>query len=202
MIFFQVRPESDALYASTLEPWSRFLTGEQGGDPGYDPLAHLLEAAHARAIEVHAWLNPYRAKVSRSSFAAPSHVSNTLAGHTVTYGNLLWLDPGAAAVQDHVVAVVEDLATRYDVDGIHFDDYFYPYPDGTAFADETSHAAYRAAGGTATLGDWRRENVNGLLRRISERLAMAAPDVRFGVSPFRHLPSGAARRHHRSRSVR
>lgn len=183
-IFFQVRPESDALYDSPLEPWSRYLTGTQGADPGYDPLAYLIAAAHARAIEVHAWLNPYRAKANESSVAHESHVSQTLAQHAIVYGNLLWMDPGARAVQDHVVAVIEDLVTRYDLDGIHFDDYFYPYPDGTVFADDASYTAYLEGGGTMARGTWRRDNVNTLVRRAAESIAVLAPHVRFGISPF------------------
>jgi uncharacterized lipoprotein YddW (UPF0748 family) len=185
-IVFQVRPESDALYASTLEPWSRVLTGTQGGDPGYDPLAELLTLAHARGVEVHAWLNPYRGLVSASSAAAANHVTRTLSEHTIRYGSGVVMDPGAPAVRAHVVEVVTDLARRYDVDGIHFDDYFYPYPDadGTPFPDDATYAAYRAGGGALSLGDWRRDNVNALVREVHEALAAERPAMRFGISPF------------------
>ncbi len=137
-IVFQVRPECDALYASALEPWSRFLTGSQGQDPGYDPLAVLLQKAHAAGIEVHAWLNPYRAKSSASSTAVAPHLSVTTPEHAHNYGNFVWMDPAAAPVQEALRLVVEDLVRRYDLDGVHFDDYFYPYPDGNDFPDSST----------------------------------------------------------------
>ncbi len=185
-IVFQIRPESDALYASTLEPWSRFLSGTQGSDPGWDPLAELVAEAHARAIEVHAWINPYRGLTSTSVSAAPNHVTQTLSQHALTYNGMKWMDPGASAVREHVVAVVRDVVTRYDVDGIHFDDYFYPYPDAqnTPFPDGPSYSAYTANGGTLSLGDWRRNNVHLLVEGVAAAIAEVRPSVRFGVSPF------------------
>jgi uncharacterized lipoprotein YddW (UPF0748 family) len=185
-IFFQVRPESDALYASTIEPWSRFLTGTQGRDPGYDPLAVLLALAHARGIEVHAWLNPYRGMSSTSATTDARHVTRTLSAHAIRYGSSIVMDPGAPAVRAHVVAVIADLAGRYDLDGVHFDDYFYPYPDasGTPFPDDATYDAYVAGGGTLSLGDWRRENVNALVREVHDALAASHPAMRFGISPF------------------
>lgn len=185
-IFFQVRPESDALYASSLEPWSRFLTGTQGSDPGYDPLAILLSLAHARGLEVHAWLNPYRGMSSASATTAPDHVTRTLSEHAIRYGTAIVMDPGAPEVRAHVLAVIADLADRYDVDGVHFDDYFYPYPDAdsTPFPDAATYDAYVAGGGTLALGDWRRENVNALVREVHDALAAEHPTMRFGISPF------------------
>lgn len=180
-VFFQVRPEADALYDSSLEPWSRFLTGTQGVDPGWDPLQFLLDEGHARGIEVHAWLNPYRAKASVSSEAAPSHQSVVNSAYAYPYGSLLWLDPGAPPVQDHLEAVVADLVGNYDIDGLHFDDYFYPYPDGTPFPDSATYAAH---GGGLSLGDWRRDNVNRMMERVSDTIAGIDPAVRFGISPF------------------
>ncbi len=183
-IVFQVRPECDALYASALEPWSRFLTGNQGQDPGYDPLAVLLQKAHAAGIEVHAWLNPYRAKSSASSTAVAPHLSVTTPEHAHNYGNFVWMDPAAASVQEALRMVVEDLVTRYDLDGVHFDDYFYPYPDGNDFPDSSTWAAYQAGGGTLDRGDWRRDNVNQMVRTIYETILAERPHVRFGISPF------------------
>lgn len=183
-LFFQVRPEGDALYRSELEPWSRFLTGTQGGDPGYDPLEYLIEVAHPRGLEVHAWLNPYRAKSSRSSTAVSPHPSVVYPEYAYSYGTFLWMDPGAAPVRERVVAVVSDLVDRYDIDGIHFDDYFYPYPDGTPFPDDDTYGAYRAGGGTLGLADWRRDNVHQLVQQVSEAIAARRPEVRFGISPF------------------
>lgn len=184
-IFFQIRPESDALYASSLEPWSRFASGTQGVDPGWDPLAMLLTEAHARGIEVHAWMNPYRGMASTSATTAATHVTRTLSAHAHRYGTQIWMDPGAPEVRAHVVEVVRDVITRYDVDGIHFDDYFYPYPiAGEAFPDESTRAAYVASGGTLSRGDWRRQNVHDLVRAVSEAITGARDDVRFGISPF------------------
>ncbi len=183
-ILFQVRPESDALYASSLEPWSRFLTGTQGQDPGYDPLTTLIDQAHAAGIEVHAWLNPYRAKSSASSTAVAPHLSVTQSEHALTYGNFVWMDPGAASVQEALRLVVEDLVTRYDLDGLHFDDYFYPYPDGSEFPDDATWSAYQAGGGMLGRADWRRDNVNRMVQSIFETIVGVRPHVRFGISPF------------------
>ncbi|HYO53899.1 glycoside hydrolase family 10 protein [Archangium sp.] len=185
-LFFQVRPESDALYASALEPWSRFLSGTQGTYPGWDPLEHLVKAAHARGLEVHAWMNPYRALTSPTVTAAPNHVTKTLAQHAVTYNNVVVMNPGEPAVRAHVVSVVKDLLDHYDVDGLHFDDYFYPYPDAqkTPFPDDATYARYLQAGGTLAKDDWRRHNVNSLVREVMELIVAEHPHVRFGVSPF------------------
>jgi uncharacterized lipoprotein YddW (UPF0748 family) len=182
-IVFQVRPEGDAVYDSDIEPWSRYLTGTQGQDPGVDPLAYLIEAAHARSIEVHAWLNPYRARSSSSATVAAGHMAAVWPQYAYTYRNQTWMDPGAAPVQDRLVAVIDDLITRYDLDGIHFDDYFYPYPDGP-FPDSTTYNAYRSGGGSLSLNDWRRDNVNRMVQRVHTLIAAEAPDVRFGISPF------------------
>lgn len=183
-VVLQVRPESDALYASAIEPWSRYLTGTQGEDPGYDPLAFALTEAHARGLELHAWFNPYRAKASVKSAAAAHHISALLPEYAYVYGTLLWMDPGAAPVQDHLISVIADVVSRYDIDGVHFDDYFYPYPSGEAFPDDATYAAYVAEGGEMDRGDWRRDNVNRMVQRVGETVAQLRPTVRFGVSPF------------------
>jgi uncharacterized lipoprotein YddW (UPF0748 family) len=191
-LFFQVRPESDALYASSLEPWSRFLSGTQGRDPGWDPLEEILALAHARGMEVHAWMNPYRGLTSASVQAAPNHVTRTLASAAVTYDGKVVMDPGVPAVRAHVKAVVEDVLSRYDVDGLHFDDYFYPYPTGagTPFPDAATYSAYQADGGTLSKADWRRDNVNALVREVMELVQAGHPHVRFGISPFGIWKSG------------
>lgn len=185
-IFFQVRPESDAWYQSTLEPWSRFLSGTQGRDPAWDPLDALLTAAHARGVEVHAWVNPYRALATAGSQTAMNHVSRTLSAHAITYDGKVTMNPGVTAVRAHVLDVVRDLLGRYDVDGLHFDDYFYPYPDasGTPFPDDATFQAYRTGGGTLTKSNWRRDNVNTLVREVMAEVTASHPQVRFGVSPF------------------
>jgi uncharacterized lipoprotein YddW (UPF0748 family) len=191
-LFFQVRPESDALYASSLEPWSRYLTGTQGRDPGWDPLDELLQLAHERGMEVHAWMNPYRGLVTATSQTATNHVTRLLPDASVTYDGKKVMNPGDPAVRQHVEAVVSDLLGHYDVDGLHFDDYFYPYPDAsnTPFPDSATYSAYQADGGTLTKSDWRRENVNTLLREVMAIVKRDHPHVRFGVSPFGIWKSG------------
>ena len=183
-IFFQVRPEMDALYASDLEPWSRYLTGSQGVDPGFDPLDHLLAEAHARGIEVHAWFNPYRAAANANVPVVPPHVALQYPEYAYEYGAYLWMDPGADPVMQHDVDVILDVVDRYDVDGIHFDDYFYPYPDGSPFPDSATYGAYMGGGGMLGLGDWRRDNVNRLVELLHDEIEAAKPWVRFGISPF------------------
>lgn len=183
-IVFQIRPESDAVYASQLEPWSRFLTGTQGADPGWDPLAFLIEEAHARNLEVHGWINPYRAAVSAGSTLAEPHVALAHPEHAHVYSSYLWMDPGSVAVREHVVDVVVDVVDRYAIDGIHLDDYFYPYPDGSDFPDDLSWNQYLQDGGMLALDDWRRDNVNALVEELHDAIAFADPDVRFGIAPF------------------
>ncbi|MEN9785281.1 MAG: hypothetical protein RLZZ299_545 [Pseudomonadota bacterium] len=192
-IFLQVRPESDALYASSIEPWSRWISESQGTNPGMDPLAVWVEAAHARGLELHAWMNPYRARAgstSTSSLAA-NHIARQHPEHAHAYPNEtspsrhLWMDPGADVVRQRVLDVIADVVTRYDVDGVVFDDYFYPYPvDGVDFPDTATWNAYRNAGGSLARDDWRRDNVNRLVRGVHETIAAIRPSVRFGVSPF------------------
>lgn len=181
---FQVRPEADALYRSDIEPWSRFLTGTQGKDPGYDPLEFFIQEAHARGIEVHAWLNPYRAKANAANEASANHVSQKLPQYVYRYRNLEWMDPGAQEIQDQTYNVVIDLVKRYDLHGVHIDDYFYPYPDGTPFPDTKTYEAYKANGGTLKLDDWRRNNVDTLIERVYRGIKKTKPWVAFGISPF------------------
>lgn len=184
-LVFQVRPESDAFYHSTRDPWSRFLTGTQGNDPGYDPLGELIALAHARGIEVHAWVNPYRAKTSSSAQTASTHISRVLSQNAINYAGATVMDPSAPAVRAWVTDEIGDLVDAYDVDGVHFDDYFYPYPDGTTpFPDDAQYAAYKSQGGAMSKSDWRRDNVNQLVRDVSQAIAQRKPWVRFGISPF------------------
>lgn len=183
-VMLQVRPESDALYASAIEPWSRYLTGTQGEDPGYDPLTFAVEQAHARGLELHAWMNPYRAKANVDSTAAADHISQLYPEYAYEYAPALWMDPGALPVQDQLVAVIADVVSRYAVDGIHFDDYFYPYPNGEDFPDDATWAAYQDGGGTLGRADWRRDNVNRMVERVNATITLIEPRVRFGISPF------------------
>ena len=147
-LMVQVRPEGDALYASRLEPWSRYLTGTQGVNPGYDPLAFFISEGKKRSIEIHAWMNPYRAAASFSQARTANHVTKRFPQYTYKIGTVLLMDPGAPEVQEHVVNVVRDILSRYDVAGIHFDDYFYPYPTNSgivfSFPDDATYAKYGA----------------------------------------------------------
>jgi uncharacterized lipoprotein YddW (UPF0748 family) len=184
-VVFQARPEGDALYRSALEPWSRYLTGTPGGDPGWDPLSTLVSEAHARGIEVHAWFNPYRASTAASNAHVAPHISLTNPEAVVTYDGKRWMDPARTVVQDRLSAVIRDVVERYDVDGVHFDDYFYPYPAaGEGFPDGPSFMAYLMGGGRLSVGDWRRDNVNRMVRRVGDELRAQRADVRFGISPF------------------
>jgi uncharacterized lipoprotein YddW (UPF0748 family) len=182
-VYFQVRAESDALYRSDLEPWSRFLTGTQGQDPGFDPLEVAVATAHARGIELHAWFNPYRGMASNAATAA-THITRTLPDASIDHGNGVWMDPASTDVRTHVLNVIADVVTRYAVDGVVFDDYFYPYPSGEEFDDDSSYAAYEQAGGMRQRSDWRRDNVNALIEATAMLLQTQAPSLRFAVSPF------------------
>lgn len=184
-IYFQVRSESDAFYPSKLEPWSRFASGTQGTSPGYDPLAIFISTAHAKGIEVHAWLNPYRAMASLGVATAPSHVTKLYPDAAITYGTSVTMNPADARVRSHIVDVVTEVTHDYDIDGVVFDDYFYPYPvSGTPFPDDASYDAYVGLGGTLTRSAWRRDNVNQLIAAVSTAVRAERPWVRWGVSPF------------------
>lgn len=188
-VVFQVRPEADALYASRYEPWSRYLTGTQGQSPGYDPLAFLIEQAHRRGIEVHAWLNPYRAAFNRERPRAGTHVSRARPDLVVGYGQYLWMNPGLPEVRQRMLRVLRDLVRRYDVDAVHIDDYFYPYPEYRGreripFPDVRTHRAYQQAGGSLSLGDWRRRNVDLLVRDMYRVVKEEKNWVKVGISPF------------------
>ena len=185
VVAFQVRPESDALYKSSIDPWSRFLTGTSGKDPGWDPLEFLVIEAHKRSMEVHAWVNPYRGAVNRTVPVAANHITKAFPQYTVTFGNQLWLDPGAPPVRQRIVNTIRDIVQRYDIDGVCFDDYFYPFPAaGSVWNDDRSWNEYLAAGGKLTRSNWRRDNVNTLVREVHEAIEAEKPYVRFGISPF------------------
>lgn len=190
---FQVRPQADALYASALEPWSQYLTGQMGKAPNplYDPLEFAVAEAHKRGLELHVWFNPYRALVNQHGGAtiAPNHISRRRPDLCISYGPYLWLDPGEKDVQDYSLRVVLDVVARYDIDGVHFDDYFYPYPltengHQIAFKDDSSWNKYVANGGRLNRPDWRRLNVNEFIRRTTENIKSTKQHVKFGISPF------------------
>ena len=189
-VVFQVRPQADALYRSDLEPWSYYLTGTQGQgpEPHYDPLAFWVEEAHDRGLELHVWLNPYRAHhPDGGEVTASSIVRRRPELALALEGGYWWLDPAMEGTQDHSLEVVKDIVRRYDIDGVHFDDYFYPYPSYNGerdFPDDKSWEEYLEAGGQLARGDWRREAVNAFIRRVYQAIKEEKPHVKFGLSPF------------------
>ena len=189
-VIFQVRPSADALYNSTLEPWSIFLNGETGKAPYpyYDPLEFWVEEAHKRGMELHVWLNPYRAHHSNGGQVSNASMVRKASDYVVRLKNgMYWFDPSDKRTQDHAAAVVNDIVKRYDIDGVHFDDYFYPYASyngGADFPDDKTWNAYKANGGTLSRADWRRENVNQFIKRVYTEIKAEKNFVKFGLSPF------------------
>ena len=186
-VIFQVRPEADALYVSYYEPWSRFLTGEQGRNPdeGWDPLQFMITACHARGMELHAWINPYRAKLKglKKADMHYKHPWFKFPERFVEYDGMLIFNPALQLNRDYICTVVSDIVRRYDVDGLHIDDYFYPYPvAGVPFPDDADFAADPR--GFTDKADWRRDNVNLLIQQLSSTIHDIKPWVKFGVSPF------------------
>lgn len=193
-LILQVRPAADALYTSSIEPWSEYLSGLQGQapQPFYDPLTLWVSEAHANGLELHAWFNPYRARHSAAkSLPAANHVINSRPELVKTYGEQRWIDPGEPAAAQRLIDVVRDVVRRYDVDGVHIDDYFYPYPIKTAadlpdldFPDEPSWKRYVVSGGKLPRADWRRDNVNRLVQSMNAAVHAEKAWVKFGISPF------------------
>lgn len=189
-VIFQVRPQADALYKSDLEPWSYYLTGEQGKapSPDYDPLEFWTREAHKRKLELHVWLNPYRAHHVAGGPVSEHSVVNTMPQLVVELeSGYYWFDPSLEATRAHSRAVVMDIVNRYDIDGVHFDDYFYPYPsyhNGRDFPDDDSWTAYKESGGKLSRGDWRRESVNIFIQDVYSSIKKVKPHVKFGISPF------------------
>lgn len=192
-VVFHIRPGADAMYASKLEPWSQFLTGREGRppEPPWDPLAFAVREAHKRGIEVHAWFNPYRAHYTRDSGqAATTHVTRTHPELVRPYGHFIWMDPGEPEVRRRAVRAIVDVVKRYDVDGVHIDDYFYPYPEmdsvrhSTDFPDSATYAKYLRRGGTLSKDDWRRHNVDLMVEEMFKAVRATKPWVKVGISPF------------------
>ena len=192
-LIFQVRSMGDAFYKSDIEPWSPWLTGVMGKapSPAWDPLEFAIKEAHARGIELHAWFNPFRAMNGNKYTPGGNHVSIQHPNWVSRYDADMWMDPGIEGVREQAKAVIMDVVKRYDVDGVHIDDYFYPYPvkkKGAAgyieFEDMKSFAAYQSGGGKLDRKAWRRDNVDGLVRDIYEGIKKLKPAVRFGISPF------------------
>ena len=194
-VILHVRPAADALYRSTYEPWSEYLTGQQGlaPEPAYDPLAFAVDAAHARGLELHAWFNPFRAfhPSSRTADTAFTHVTRNGRVTVARYGRHRWMDPGDPRVRRHSLQVISDVVRRYDVDGVHIDDYFYPYRERDTstnteipFPDDATFAVYQRAGGTLDRDDWRRNNVDVFVRDMYRAVKAIKPHVKVGVSPI------------------
>jgi uncharacterized lipoprotein YddW (UPF0748 family) len=184
-IIFQVRPECDALYQSSLEPWSRFLTGQQGKAPSpyWDPLQWMIEQCHARGMELHAWINPYRAKTKGTTSLSVNHVAVKHPDWCFDYDGQKILNPGIPENRDYICQVARDIVSRYDVDGIHMDDYFYPYPvAGVSIPDDSQFSRY--SNGISDRGDWRRHNVNLFIKQFYETVHQVKPWVKVGISPF------------------
>ncbi|MBL6765193.1 MAG: family 10 glycosylhydrolase [Verrucomicrobiae bacterium] len=192
-VILQVRPTSDALYPSKLEPWSWYLTGNMGRapEPYYDPLLFTIGEARRRNLEVHAWFNPFRARhPSAKGNVSENHITRKRPDLVRKYASLEWLDPGDPQVQSHALSVILDVLHRYDLDGIHIDDYFYPYPEKSRdgkiipFPDGATYGRYRRAGGQLAVADWRRDNVNRFVKHLYKAVKEEKPWVKFGVSPF------------------
>lgn len=184
-VFAQVRPVADAFYPSQYDPWSEYLMGKQGQvpEPFYDPLQFMIEETHKLGMEFHAWINPYRSVMNiNTSSIAPGHITKTHPEWFVTYGAFKWFNPGLPESIKYVTGVIRDIINRYDVDGIHMDDYFYPYQEeGKPFNDQAAYAKY---GNGLSLKDWRRANCDSAIKAIHETIQEAEPLVRFGIAPF------------------
>jgi beta-glucosidase-like glycosyl hydrolase/uncharacterized lipoprotein YddW (UPF0748 family) len=186
-IIMQVRPAADAFYKSNIEPWSKWLMGVQGKapDPLYDPLEFFIDECHKRGMEFHAWFNPYRVFNDLKTQAAPNHVSVTNPELMVKYGNLMLFEPGAPKTREFVTKVILDVTRRYDIDAIHFDDYFYPYKiKGVEFPDSASFVKYNRGFAPSQKDDWRRDNVDLIIKMLHDSIKAAKPYVKFGISPF------------------
>jgi uncharacterized lipoprotein YddW (UPF0748 family) len=187
-VVFQIRPDADALYDSKLEPWSEWITGNQGlaPNPYYDPLAFTIAECRKRGLDIHVWLNPYRAVQNiEKSVPAPNHVANTHPEWMLTYGKKKYFDPGIPEVRNHVARVVADLVRRYDIDAIHMDDYFYPYREANQeFPDQNSFATYPNGFSAEKKDDWRRNNVDLIIKQLHDSIKSIRPTVEFGISPF------------------
>ena len=189
-VIFQVRPAADAMYASKLEPWSEYLTGQMGKSQVFDPLEFLVEEAHKRGILVHAWFNPYRAYHPSAKTMSDDHVSKRQPELVRQYGRYMWLDPTEPAAQEHSLKVIADVVRRYDIDGVHFDDYFYPYAEkgedgkNIDFPDAANWEKYKQSGGKLDRSDWRRAKVNEFIEAVGREVKRIKPQVMYGISPF------------------
>ncbi|MCU0650157.1 MAG: family 10 glycosylhydrolase [Gemmatimonadaceae bacterium] len=194
-VVFQIRVNGEKLYRGGQEPWATALAGRTDVDPGYDPLQFAIDSAHARGLELHAWFNPFRAgNASDTARLAPSHFARRrpdlrrVPRDRVTGGGVgLWFDPGEAEVQDYTIGVFTDVVSRYDLDAVHIDDFFYPYPNANGalvFPDDSTFARYTRGGGTLARADWRRDNINRFIERLYREVHALKPTLKVGISPF------------------
>ncbi|MFB5761359.1 glycoside hydrolase family 10 protein [Paenibacillus medicaginis] len=181
-VFVQVRAASDAIYPSKTVPWARSLTGTEGKDPGYDPLDYMIKETHKRGMEFHAWFNPFRASTASSlDSLSINHPARQHPQWVIKHDNKLIYDPGNPEVRQHIIKAIMEVVKNYDIDGVHLDDYFYPYGNNT-FKDQQSFAAYR--GTTEDKASWRRNNVNEFVRQLSQSIRAENKNIEFGISPF------------------
>lgn len=187
-VIFQIRPSADAFYESHLEPWSVWLTGQQGKppEPFYDPLEFVISECRKRGLDIHVWLNPYRAIRDTAKYKPfPGHITQTHPEWFLVYGNTMYFDPALPETRDHVSRVVSDIVRRYDIDAIHMDDYFYPYRIANkSFPDDSSFALYKGNYTDKQRDDWRRNNVDLIIRQLRDSIRHNKPWVEFGISPF------------------
>lgn len=184
-VFFQVRPASDAFYSSSHEPWSVYLSGEQGTAPdkGFDPLQYWIAQAHRRGMELHAWINPFRATTNAQKGSSPKHITQTHPQWIIHFNKKGYIDPGIPSARRHIQEIIREIVREYDIDGIHLDDYFYPYPVGKeTFFDTLSFKMHNPEG--LPLSDWRRQNINNFIEGVQKTVKETKPWVVFGVSPF------------------
>ncbi len=187
VVIFQVRPASDAFYPSEIEPWSHFLTGRQGLAPAtfFDPLAYAIELCHSKGMELHAWFNPFRVRNNGYYELDPNSFAARNPNYTHLFDGKLFLDPGIPQVRNHIIKVIMEVVRKYDIDAIHFDDYFYPYPiRGRKYPDIKTFSAYGKRFYPTKLGDWRRENINRFIEALHDSIKAFKPSVKLGVSPF------------------
>jgi len=185
-VVFQIRPSADAFYASQYEPWSQWLTGQQGKEPDYDPLAFASIECRKRGLDLHVWINPYRAVSDvNNNKTSPDHISNTRPEWFITYGKTKYFDPALPETRDFVANVVSDIVRRYDIDAVHMDDYFYPYRiSGVEFPDDQSFKSYPGGYSASQRDDWRRNNVDLIIKQLHDSIKSIKPWVEFGISPF------------------
>ncbi|MGG6309732.1 family 10 glycosylhydrolase [Paenibacillus macerans] len=185
-VFVQVRPSADAIYPSNLVPWSSYLTGTAGKDPGYDPLQFLIEETHRRGMEFHAWFNPFRASTGGDASKLPAnHVAGQHPEWIVKFDGKLYINPGIPEAREHVINAIMEVVDGYDIDGVHLDDYFYPTGETSSkkFGDDATYKAYNAKN-IASKGDWRRDNINQFVQTLGHNIDQVKPEVSFGISPY------------------